>query len=65
MVGRNQRGQILIESAFLILLITALLITFQVLIDHQKNKTAQYRLSKYRKDSNYEQKNNSAAFEKK
>lgn len=50
MVGRNQRGQVLIESVFLLLIITSILIGFQIMIDHQKNQSSQYRLSKYRKD---------------
>ena len=54
---RNQRGQILIESVFLVGLIAALLIAFQVMIDHQKNESSKYRLSKYRKENLYDEKN--------
>lgn len=50
MVYRNQRGQILIESIFLIMLIGSVLIAFQIMIDHQKTESSKYRLSKYRKD---------------
>ena len=43
MENRNQRGQILIESIFLVLITVTVLIAFQIMIDHQKT---QYRKSK-------------------
>ncbi len=54
MVGRNQRGQILIESVFLVMLVISLLIGFQILIDHQKHQTSKHRMSKFRKDLRYD-----------
>ncbi len=50
MVSRNQRGQILIESVFLIILIGTVLIAFQIMIDQQKAESNKYRMSKCRKD---------------
>lgn len=54
MVSGNQRGQILIESVFLVMIVVSLLIGFQVLIDHQKNQSNKYRISKYKKDLRYD-----------
>ena len=41
----NHRGQILIESIFLVLVVTAILVVFKQLIEFQKSKK-QYRFSK-------------------
>lgn len=53
----NQRGQILIESLFAILCVASLLIIFQMMIDHQRKESSQYRLSKSKKDAIYVPKN--------
>lgn len=52
----NQRGQILIESVFVILSVISLLIFFQLIIDQQRKESSKARLSKVRKDINYVQK---------
>jgi hypothetical protein len=54
---QNQRGQVLIESVFLVLSIVTLLIIFQMLIDQQRKEINQHRLSKPKKDLIYVQKN--------
>ena len=46
----NQRGQVLIESLFVVMSVVTLLIFFQMMIDHQRKETANYRLSKIKKD---------------
>ncbi len=57
MDNRNQRGQILIESLFLVFSIMTLLILFQLMIDQQKNEISRFRLSKFKKDTIYVPKN--------
>jgi hypothetical protein len=54
---QNQRGQVLVESVFLVLSIVTLLIIFQMLIDQQRKEINQHRLSKPKKDLIYVQKN--------
>ena len=46
----NQRGQVLIESLFVVMSVVTLLIFFQMMIDNQRKETAHYRLSKMKKD---------------
>lgn len=49
----NQRGQVLIESIFVIFCVVSLLLLFQMMIDNQRTETANYRLSKSKKDITY------------
>lgn len=55
MVNSNQRGQVLIESVFVVLCVASLLILFQLMIDSQKKETTDHRLSKSNKDRIYAQ----------
>lgn len=57
MAHRNQHGQILIESVFLLLMVFVVLIVFQMLVDHEKNQINTHRISKIRKDLSNVQKN--------
>ncbi len=57
MAYRNQRGQVLIESVFLLLLVVSLLIGFQIMIDQQKTAAKDYRLSKFKRNNVYDKKN--------
>lgn len=57
MANRNQHGQILIESIFLLLMVFATLIVFQMLIDHEKSQINPERISKIRKDLSNVKKN--------
>lgn len=57
MANLNQRGQILIESIFVVLSVASLLIMFQMMIDHQRKEISKDRLSKSRKDIIYVPKN--------
>lgn len=57
MAHRNQHGQVLIESVFLLLMVFIILIVFQMLIDHEKNQISPQRVSKIRKDLANVQKN--------
>ncbi len=53
----NQRGQVLIESLFVVFCVVSLLLFFQLMIDHQRKETTSSRLSKVRKDQVYVQEN--------
>lgn len=53
---RNQRGQVLVESIFLVFIIMSVLIAFQIMIDHQKAQSNKYKMSKTTKDNIYDQK---------
>jgi hypothetical protein len=46
----NRRGQVLIESVFVILCLGSLLILFQLMIDNQRKETSAHRLSQTKKD---------------
>lgn len=48
----NRRGQILIESVLLILMVTTVLVIFKQLIEFQNSKK-QYRFSKITKEQTY------------
>lgn len=56
MENRNQRGQILIESVFLILVTVSILIAFQIMIDHQKSQFKRNKLSTTIKDITLDEK---------
>jgi hypothetical protein len=53
----NQRGQVLIESVFVVLSIASLLILFQLMIDQQKKDLTASKLSKMKKEIIYDSKN--------
>jgi len=45
MVGRNSKGQILLEAVFLITVVVGLLVLFQALIEKHRLDTKSYKLS--------------------
>lgn len=56
MENRNQRGQILIESIFLVLITVSILIAFQIMIDHQKSQLNKSKISTSLKDTSTDEK---------
>lgn len=53
MAYRNNRGQILIEAIFLIIVMCTVLIYFDHLIHKQRLQTEEYKLSKSKKTRGY------------
>jgi hypothetical protein len=57
MAIQNQRGQILVESLFLVIMTCSLLFLFQIMIDQQNIQIEKKRISKKIKDKKYVKKN--------
>lgn len=57
MAIQNQRGQILVESLFVVIMTCSLLFIFQIMIDQQNFQIEKKRMSKKIKDTKYVKKN--------